>query len=74
MVVTNHSFLKYLQKMNDTNDLLACWALKLQNHNFIIVHRAGTIRQNADDLLRPPIAFLRPEDDQLYELICRLDL
>ena len=74
-VVTDHSSLKWLQQMKDPDGRLARWALKLQHHDFTIEHRAGAIHQNADGLSRlPPIAFLSPEDDRLFDLLGRPDL
>lgn len=51
---------------------MTCWVLKLQHYDFSIVHRAGTIHQNADDpscLL--PIACLAPKEDRIYDLVGR---
>ena len=74
-IVTDHSSLRWLQQMKDPDGRLARWALKLQHYDFSIVHRAGAIHQNADGLSRlPPIAYLAPEEDRIYDLIGRPDL
>ena len=61
--------------MKDPEGRLALWALKLQHHNFSIVHCAGAIHQNADGLSHLTVTtVLTPEEDRVYDLIGRPDL
>ena len=52
-IVTDHSALAWLMKINDPSGRLARWSIYLQAYEFEIVHRAGKIHSNVDVLSRP---------------------
>ena len=49
-VVSDHSSLKYLDRMKYENSRLARWALSLQPYIFTVLHRPGVSNANADGL------------------------
>lgn len=51
-VITDHSALTWLKSHKDPTSRIMRWILKLQDHTYDIVHRAGKIHQNADALSR----------------------
>ena len=51
-VHTDHGCLSWLMKMKDPTGRLARWSLQLQQYDFDIIHRAGTLNGNADALSR----------------------
>ena len=51
-VVTDHKPLTALMSSKTLNKRLQGWALKLSEHNFDIVYRAGDLNGNADVLSR----------------------
>ena len=51
-VVSDHSSLKYLERMKDENGRLTLWALSLQPYIFMVLHRPGVSNANADGLSR----------------------
>ncbi|MCP4488961.1 MAG: DDE-type integrase/transposase/recombinase, partial [Gammaproteobacteria bacterium] len=64
-IVTDHSPLQFLlpKNNNDTTGRVARWALKLQEYDFTIEHRAGRAHANADCLSR---YIATDEDDVCY--------
>ena len=64
-VHTDHGSLSWLMKVRDPTGRLARWALQLQQYDFEIIHRAGTLNGNADALSRrsyaPPQHLIKPE-------------
>jgi len=52
-VITDHSALAWLMKINEPTGKLARWSLYLQTYEFEIIHRAGKKHQNVDVLSRP---------------------
>ena len=52
IVTTDHSAFKWLKNLNDPIGRLARWALKLQQWDFDIVHRKGSLHQVPDALSR----------------------
>ncbi|KAK3088363.1 hypothetical protein FSP39_018216 [Pinctada imbricata] len=52
IVVTDHSALKWLQKVKQDTGRLARWSILLQGYSFEIVHRKGSNNQVADALSR----------------------
>ena len=60
---TDHGSLSWLMRIKDPTGRLALWALHLQQHDFAIIHRAGTSNGNADALSRrsyvAPVFMLR---------------
>ncbi|MEW8547939.1 MAG: reverse transcriptase domain-containing protein [Candidatus Thiodiazotropha sp.] len=53
-VFTDHKALQWLDNVKNPTGRLGRWAMKLQQHNFEIVHRQGTRNQNADFMSRYP--------------------
>lgn len=51
-IVTDHSALKYLMEIKSPSGRLARWALKLQEYEMEIKHRAGRVHNNVDALSR----------------------
>ena len=51
-MVTDHKRLTALMSSKTLNKRLKGWALKLSEHNFDIVYRAGDLNGNADGLSR----------------------
>ena len=51
-VVTDHSSLRYLDRMRDENGRLARWAPSLQPYIFEVIHRPGKHHVNADGMSR----------------------
>ena len=60
-IVTDHSAIKQLVSQKDPKGRIARWVLTLQDHQFTVIHRAGTKHSNADALSRrsyPMIAMM----------------
>jgi len=55
IVITDHQALKWLQKIDNPTGRLARWALELQQYDFEIRYRKGTLNHVADALSRHPI-------------------
>ena len=53
---TDHGSLSWLMRVKDPTGRLARWALRLQQHDFDIIHRSGASNGNADALSRRPYA------------------
>ena len=51
-VVTDHSSLRWLTNLRNPTGRLARWALKLQDHVFLIEHRKGAMHYVPDALSR----------------------
>lgn len=69
-IVTDHSSLRWLQQMKDSDGRLAQWSLRLQAYEFTIIHQAGAIHQNANGLsFLHMISLLAPEEDRVYDLL-----
>ena len=49
-VVTDHCPLTYLKSMSAKSMMMQRWILIMSSYNFKIVHRAGSLNQNADTL------------------------
>lgn len=52
MVYTDHTSLRYLYSMQDTSNMLTCWAVSLQAYSFSVKHRAGKLNVIPDILSR----------------------
>ena len=52
LVHTDHGSLSWLMNVKDPTGRLARWALQLQQYNFEIIHRPGSVNGNADALSR----------------------
>ena len=63
-VQTDHQALHYLQQMQNSNYRLTRWALALQQFDFDVLHRPGTLHSNADGLSRQAWESDK-EDDEL---------
>lgn len=62
----NHLSLHWLQEMKDPNGFLAPWDLKLQYHDFSIVHKSRDIQQSDDSLsCLVSISYLAPKEDHI---------
>ena len=55
-VVTDHCPLTYLKSMSAKSLMMQRWILIMSSYNFKVVHRAGSLNQNADTLSRCPIS------------------
>jgi len=53
-VVTDASALRWLLTLNDANGKLLRWAMRLQEYDLLVVHRAGKQNANADGPSRLP--------------------
>ena len=53
-LVTDHSALRALMKMNNPQGLFACWIMRLQLYHIDVVIRPGRKHQNCDALSRTP--------------------
>lgn len=51
-VMTDHASLLWLKNLKDPTGRLARWALRLQGHNFTLMHRKGTLNIVPDALSR----------------------
>ena len=51
-IQTDHRALQWLDRLKDNNPRLARWNLALQLYKFVVEHRAGTLKGNADALSR----------------------
>ena len=56
----DHWALQWLMSNDHRNGRLARWALKLQEYDFTVRHRKGSLNANADAMSRPPIAVAQP--------------
>ena len=54
-VFTDHKALEWLRKIKHPNGKLARWILKLEQYEYSIVHRPGSLMQHADALSRAPV-------------------
>jgi len=53
-VVTDHQALKWLQKLESPSRRLGCWMFELQQYEFDVKYRRGTLNRVADALSRCP--------------------
>ncbi|KAM9320174.1 gametogenetin-binding protein 2 [Gastrophryne carolinensis] len=51
-VITDHNPLHWLDRVSGNNGKLLRWSLILQQYNFTVQHRKGSLHQNADGLSR----------------------
>ena len=51
---TDHKSLVWLHRFKDTEGIMVRWLHTLQQFQFTIVHRAGSVHENADGLSRAP--------------------
>ena len=56
LLITDHASLRFLKAMKDGNARLQRWSLHLQDHDFDVLHKAGTLHADADALSRAPLA------------------
>ena len=54
-IFTDHKALKRLRNIKHRNGKLARWILKLEEYDYIIEHRPGSMMQHADALSRAPV-------------------
>lgn len=67
-VITDHSALKWLHKLQNPSGRLARWSLRLQGYDFEVIHRKGSSHVVPDALSRAvALVEITPEDcDQWY--------
>ena len=52
-IITDHQALKYIfHEKENTGSRVARWAMALQQYDYVVVHRAGRVNENADALSR----------------------
>ncbi len=54
-IFTDHQALAWLRKIKQPNGKLARWILKLEQYDYTIVHKPGSMMQHADALSRAPV-------------------
>eukprot|EP00884_Botryococcus_braunii_P008935 jgi/Botrbrau1/18042/Bobra.0062s0030.1 len=64
-IVTDHKALKWLLTTRNLSGKLARYAIELQEYDFTIVHRAGSLHGNVDCLSR--LRLMPPPEDDLNE-------
>ena len=54
-IFTDHKALKWLRNIKHPNGKLARWILKLEEYDYIIEHRPGSMMQHTDAFSRAPV-------------------
>ena len=72
-IITDHSALNYLMKINDPSGRLARWSIYLQSFDFEIIHRKGINHSNVDALSRPVMVNIAREIDSDEDNLNNLD-
>ena len=49
-MVTDAAALRWLLSLNDANGKLLRWAMRLQEYDILVIHRAGKLSSNADGM------------------------
>lgn len=55
LAITDHQALRWLMNIQQPSGRLARWALEIQQHDFDVVYRKGTLNKVADALSRYPV-------------------
>lgn len=70
-IVTDHKPLEWLFSLKEPNSKMVRWRLKLEEFDYTIVYKKGTLNQNADALSRirvPPTELPLPHTEELFLL------
>lgn len=74
-VVTDHASLQWLQNLRDPAGRLGRWALRLQAHDFVLVHRKGSLMVVPDALSRAidaiDVSLFVNSDDPWYNALLK---
>ena len=71
-VITDHQSLKWLQKLEAPTGRLARWMFELQQFDYDIKYRRGTLNRVADALSRQPeVSAIQPIRCRWYNRLCR---
>jgi len=63
-IVTDHKALEFLTRAKDSTGQLYRWSNKLQEYDYTVAYREGTVNVNADVLSRTP--WNPPEEDTFF--------
>lgn len=73
-VVTDHQSLKWLKSIENPAGRLARWSLYLQQFDFDIIYRKGSLNKVADALSRAPQEGTEEEEEALQETVLEVEL
>lgn len=70
-IITDHKPLIYLHSLKQPHSKLMRWRLKLEEYDYEVIHKKGSLNKNADALSRIELNIntLDPESQSLFDLI-----